>query len=130
MARRLVAAALVVVSLALLTVYLRESEEGALHGAQRLGLAVLTPFQVAGERIARPFQDAYGVRLRPRRREVGRDDLEAEIQALRDELILYRTAAQENQSLRETLAFVDGPTLPRGLHGRHDQGDRPAADPV
>lgn len=112
MARRLVAAALVVVSLALLTVYLRESEDGALHGAQRLGLAVLTPFQVAGERIARPFQDAYGYVSDLVDAKSVRDDLEAEIQALRDELILYRTAAQENQSLRETLAFVDGPRFP------------------
>ena len=60
MARRVVAAVLILVSLALLTVYLREDDEGGLHAAQRLGLAVLSPFEVAGERIARPFQDAYG----------------------------------------------------------------------
>ena len=60
MARRLAAAGLVLLSLVLLTVYLRESEDGGLHAAQRIGLAILAPFQVAGERIARPFQDAYG----------------------------------------------------------------------
>ena len=112
MARRLVAGILVVVSLALLTVYLREDDEGALHGAQKLGLAVLTPFQVAGERIARPFQDAYGYVSGLADAKAERDALEAQLQALRDELVLYQTAAEENQSLRETLAFVDGPRFP------------------
>ena len=112
MARRLVVAALVVVSLALLTVYLRESEDGALHGAQRLGLAVLTPFQVAGERIARPFQDAYGYVSDLTDAKSEKDALRAQLQELRDQLVLYQTAAQENESLRETLDFVDGPRFP------------------
>ena len=56
---RLVAALLVLVSLALITVYFRESDEGPLHAAQRIGVSVLMPFEVAGERVARPFRDAW-----------------------------------------------------------------------
>jgi hypothetical protein len=42
----LVAAVLVLFSLALITVYFRESEEGTLHSAQRIGLSVAMPFEV------------------------------------------------------------------------------------
>jgi len=52
--------ALVLVSLALITVYFRESSGGTLHSAQRIGVSILTPFEVAGERVSRPFRDAYG----------------------------------------------------------------------
>ncbi len=97
----------------MLTVYLRESDDGALHGAQRLGLAVLTPFQVAGERIARPFQDAYGYVSDLTDAKAEKDALAAQVQALRDQVILYQTAAQDNQTLRETLAFIDGPRFPQ-----------------
>ena len=57
---RLVAFALVLVSLALVTVYFRESSDGALHETQEIGVSILAPFEIAGERMARPFQDAYG----------------------------------------------------------------------
>jgi rod shape-determining protein MreC len=112
MARRLVAAALVVVSLVLLTVYLRESDDGALHGAQRLGQAALHPFQVAGERIARPFQDAYswGSDLVGAKEE--RDRLEAQVQALQQQVVQLQAANEENTRLRELLGYVDGTSFP------------------
>ena len=47
-------------SLALLSVYFRESDEGALHGAQDAGATAVRPFQVGAERVARPFRDLYG----------------------------------------------------------------------
>jgi rod shape-determining protein MreC len=112
MVRRLVAAVLVVVSLVLLTVYLRESDDGALHGAQRLGQAALHPFQVAGERIARPFQDAYGWASDLVGAKDERDRLQAQVQALQQQVVELRTASQENERLRELLGYVSGPRLP------------------
>ena len=50
---------LVLVSLGLITVYFRESSEGPLHASQRIGVSVLMPFEVAGERVARPFRDGW-----------------------------------------------------------------------
>ena len=50
---------LVLVSLGLITVYFREANDGPLHAAQRIGVSVLMPFEVAGERIARPFRDSW-----------------------------------------------------------------------
>ena len=112
MARRVVAAVLILVSLALLTVYLRESDEGGLHAAQRLGLAVLSPFEVAGRADRATVPGRVRVRLRPRRREGERPTTSRPDRALREELVSARTAAEENESLREALAFVDGPRFP------------------
>jgi len=60
MVRRAVLAALVIVALALLTVSFRSPTSGALHDVQGAGASVLRPFQVAAERVARPFRDVYG----------------------------------------------------------------------
>jgi rod shape-determining protein MreC len=111
LARRLVAAALVVASLVLLTVYLRESEDGALHAAQRLGQAALQPFQVAGERIARPFQDAYSWFDGLVDAKGERDRLQAQVQELQQKVAQYENATQENARLRGLLQFIDGPGL-------------------
>lgn len=110
-ARRLVAVGLVVVSLILLTVYLRESDDGALHGAQRLGQAALHPFVVAGERVARPFQDAYGWFSDLVDVKGERDRLQAQVQELQQQAVENENAVQENERLRNLLGYVDGPRL-------------------
>src|ERR687885_450865 len=58
--RRAVMGVLVLLSLALITVYFRESAGGPLHKTQGVGAAILRPFEVGAERIARPFRDVYG----------------------------------------------------------------------
>lgn len=109
---RVVAVGLVLISLALLTVYFRESAGGPLHGAQRIAVSVLTPFEVAVERVARPFRDAYGwtADLFAAKGENAR--LEAEVEDLRRKLIENEIAVQENEQLRALLRFRDGPTFP------------------
>ena len=52
---------LVLLSLALITVSFRESSDGPLHDAQGAVASVLQPLEVAVERVARPFRDAYGL---------------------------------------------------------------------
>jgi rod shape-determining protein MreC len=114
---RLVAILLVLVSLALITVYFRESEEGTLHSAQRIGLSVAMPFEVAGERIARPFRDAWGWAsdLIGAKEENAR--LQEEVDELRQELVRAQTAVSENERIRDLLEFVDGPRFPDGFDG-------------
>ena len=104
--------ALVLVSLALLTVYFRESSGGALHGAQRIGASILTPFEVAAERVARPFHDAYGWAsdLVGAKNENAR--LRKELEALRQQVIENEAAAAENEELQRALNFVQGPRFP------------------
>jgi rod shape-determining protein MreC len=103
--------------LALITVYFRESEEGTLHSAQRIGLSVVMPFEVAGERIARPFRDAWGWAsdLIGAKEENAR--LKKEVKELRQKVIQQQTAASENERIRELLEFVDGPKFPDGFDG-------------
>jgi rod shape-determining protein MreC len=105
-------AALVLVSLVLLTVYLREDDEGALHASQRIGLAILAPFEVAGEKIARPFQDAYAYVSGLTHAKAERDRLERRVQELTEQLARSQAAVEENDRLREALGYVGGARFP------------------
>jgi rod shape-determining protein MreC len=111
----LVAAVLVLFSLALITVYFRESEEGTLHSAQRIGLSVAMPFEVAGERIARPFRDAWGWTSDLVGAKQENEKLRKQVEALRQRVIQEQTAVSENDRLRDLLSFVDGPSFPAGF---------------
>lgn len=109
--RRVVVGLLALASLALLSVYFRESDDGALHGAQGAGATVVRPFQVGAERVARPFRDLYGwfdglLSAKSENEELRRRLQEAERLAIEN-----RTAAQENLDLREALGFQDLPGL-------------------
>ena len=57
--RRLVVGGLVLLSLVLVTLSFRESDDGPVASAQEAAAGVLRPFQVAADRIAEPFRDAY-----------------------------------------------------------------------
>lgn len=109
---RLVALGLVLVSLALLTVYFRESSGGPVHGAQRIVVSVLTPFEAAAERVSRPFRDAYGWTSDLFHAKGEAAELRAEVKELRRQVILNQTAAQENEELRSLLEYRDGPRFP------------------
>jgi rod shape-determining protein MreC len=113
----LVAAVLVLFSLALITVYFRESEEGTLHSAQRIGLSVAMPFEVAGERIARPFRDAWGWTSDLVGAKQENEKLRKQVEVLRQRVIEEQTAVSENDRLRDLLSFVDGPSFPAGFTG-------------
>jgi rod shape-determining protein MreC len=105
----------VLFSLALITVYFRESEEGTLHSAQRIGLSVAMPFEVAGERIARPFRDAWGWTSDLVGAKQENEKLRKQVEALRQRVIQEQTAVSENDRLRDLLSFVDGPSFPAGF---------------
>jgi rod shape-determining protein MreC len=107
----------VLVSLALITVYFRESEDGTLHSAQRIGLSVAMPFEVAGERIARPFRDAWGWASDLVGAKKENADLHKQVEDLRKQVIQNQTAVGENERLRDLLKYVDGPKFPQGFMG-------------
>jgi rod shape-determining protein MreC len=114
---RLVAIVLVLVSLALITVYFRESEDGTLHSAQRIGVSVAMPFEVAGERIARPFRDAWGWISDLVGAKEENEKLKQENRDLRNQVIEQQTAVSENEQLRELLKYIDGPRFPESFDG-------------
>ena len=108
---------LVLVSIALITVYFRESEGGTLHGVQRIGVSVAMPFEVAGERVARPFQDAYGWASDLFGAKSENEKLKKEVETLRAQVVANETAAQENKQLQALLHYVDGPRFPENYTG-------------
>ena len=109
---RAVALALVLVSLALVTLYFRESAGGPLHGAQRIVASVVAPFEVAAERVARPFRDASGYFSDLFAAKGENAELRAQLEALRRQAVENQTAAEENEDLRRIARFVEGPRFP------------------
>jgi rod shape-determining protein MreC len=103
---------LVLLSIALLTVYFRESAGGPLHRTQGVGAAILRPFEVGTERIARPFRDAYGYfhGLAVARSENGR--LRAEAEHYRQLYIQNAGGLHESIQLKKILRYEEGPSFP------------------
>jgi rod shape-determining protein MreC len=103
---------LVVLALILITISFRESSNGPLGGVQAAGATVLRPFEVAAERVARPFRDVYGyfAGLVHVKRENAR--LKAEVNELRQKALLGEAAQAQNARLRAELNFIDSPVYP------------------
>jgi rod shape-determining protein MreC len=107
-----VAGALVFVSIVLITIYFREPATGGLHGVQSAGAAVLRPFEVATERVARPFRDGYGwfAGLVHAKSENGRLRREADL--WRQKAIQNANATTQNTLLQQELHYVRSPRFP------------------
>jgi rod shape-determining protein MreC len=111
--RRLVVGALVLLSLVLITVSFREPADGFLHRVGGGGATVLRPFEVAAERIARPFRDAYGYLAGLVHAKNENERLRQELDHVRQQANQWRAAAQENDTLRGALHYIDSPAFPR-----------------
>ena len=104
--RRAVVAALTIVSLALVTVYFRESDGGVLHGFQSTGASVLRPFEVGAERVARPFRDAAGWFGGLLDAKDNNKKLKKQVDDLRQQVILTQSALRENAQLKRLLTYL------------------------
>jgi rod shape-determining protein MreC len=110
--RRAVVVVLVLVSLALITASFRETSDGRVHGVQNTAASVLRPFEVAADRIARPFRDAYGwfhglVTARSENQE-----LKSELRDVRQRYAAAQSALAENAALKQLLDYQQGPRFP------------------
>jgi rod shape-determining protein MreC len=110
--RRIVVGVLVLLSLVLITISFREPTGGPLHQVESAGATVLRPFEIAAERVARPFRDVYGyfAGLVHVKRENER--LKDQINELRQNELQAQAALEQNRNLRSMLQFVDGPVFP------------------
>jgi rod shape-determining protein MreC len=106
--RRIVVGLLVLLSLVLITVSFRSS---ALDGVQGTAAGILKPFEVAADRVARPFRDAvsWGRGLVDAKSENKR--LKSQIQTLRQQLTLDEGAVQQNVQLKAALNYHGLPTI-------------------
>ena len=101
-------------SIVLITIYFREPAGGGLHGAQSVGAAVLRPFQVGAERVARPFRDAYNWSSGLVHAKSQNKSLRDQVDKLSGEVIQNQTAYQQNVELRRLLHYVGSRDFPRG----------------
>ncbi len=115
--RRLVVGGLVLLSLVLVTLSFRESDNGPVASAQEGAAAALRPFQVAADRIAEPFRDAYAWVDGLFEARSDAEALREENETLRQQVAQSRLAARENVRLRDLLAYRDGPRFPDGYRG-------------
>jgi rod shape-determining protein MreC len=111
--RRLILVGLVLAALALLTISFRSPTSGALHDVQGYGASALRPFEVAAQRVARPFRDAYDYVS-------GLTSAKAENERLRRELRRANAQATSNQAaanraaeLSALLKFEQGRSYPK-----------------
>jgi rod shape-determining protein MreC len=105
--RRLVFVALIIASLALLTVTFREADTGPVHSVQQFAAGLLSPLQSWGARVAKPFQDGYTWFRTIWSAHKRADELEAQVQTLQGEVIQLEEAAEENTRLKGLLDLAD-----------------------
>ena len=110
--RRVIVGVLVLLSLVLITISFRAGSGGPVHSVEGAGATVLRPFEVAAERVARPFRDVYGyfASLVHVKRENSR--LKQQVNELRQKELLGQSALEPNREFRKQLKFVDSPRFP------------------
>jgi rod shape-determining protein MreC len=111
--RRVLLAVLVFAALALLTISFRSPTSGALHDLQGYGATALRPFQVAAERVARPFRDAYGYFSGLASAKSENEKLRKELRDARAVASANTAAAQRATELESLLRFEQGPQFPK-----------------
>jgi rod shape-determining protein MreC len=111
--RRAILLVLVLAALALLTVSFRSPTSGALHDVQGWGASALRPFEVAAQRVARPFRDAYDYVSGLTGAKSENAKLKREVRELRAQAAENAAAAQQLAGLKALLRYEEGPTYPK-----------------
>jgi rod shape-determining protein MreC len=93
----------VLASLVMITVYFRESPNGSLHGFQSTGASALRPFEIAAERVARPFQDAYNWTADVFHAKQENKQLREDVKKWRQQAIQVSASAQEAAQFKKIL---------------------------
>jgi len=106
--RRIVVGLLVVASLVLITVSFRSS---ALDGVQSTGASILRPFEVAADRVTRPFRDTVGWFRGLVHAKSENAKLRTQVDDLRRQVILEQTDVQENAAFKRLLDYKGPPSV-------------------
>ena len=110
--RRLIVAALLLASLAMITVYFRETPSGALHDFQSVAASAIRPFEIGAQRVSRPFRDAYGWAAGLVHAKSENERLHQELEDVRSQVIVSADALRENKRLKDLLKYQRGATFP------------------
>ncbi|MBA2568258.1 MAG: rod shape-determining protein MreC [Actinobacteria bacterium] len=110
--RRLIVAVLLLASLAMITVYFRETPSGALHDFQSVAASAMRPFEIGAQRVSRPFRDAYGWAANLVHAKSENERLHQELEDVRSQVIVSADALRENKRLKDLLKYQRGATFP------------------
>ena len=94
---------LVLASLAMITVYFRESPNGGLHDLQSTASSALRPFEIGANRVAQPFEDLYNWTADIFHAKSENERLREEVKNLQQQAIQESGAVQERNALRKLL---------------------------
>ncbi|MES1248195.1 MAG: rod shape-determining protein MreC [Actinomycetota bacterium] len=111
--RRIVLVVLVLVALVLLTISFRSPTSGPLHGIQGYGATALRPFEVAADRVARPFRDGYDYVSSLTHAKSQLKQAQKSVRQLRAQVLVNRKAAQELAHLKALMHFEELKTFPK-----------------
>jgi rod shape-determining protein MreC len=100
---------LVLVSLAMITVYFRESPNGGLHDFQSAGSSALRPFEIAANRVARPFEDAWNWTADIFHAKSENEKLREQVKDMRQRAIQASQAVEDRNALRKLLRISRAP---------------------
>jgi len=106
--RRIIVGLLVLLSLVLITVSFRSS---ALDSAQGTAAGILRPFEVAADRVARPFRDAAGWTQGLISAKSENKKLRRQIEDLSQKVIQDESAVEENVQLKAQLHYNGPPSV-------------------
>ncbi len=106
---------LLLLSVALLTAYFRESESGVAHGVQGAVLTVVSPLQSGTATATKPFRDAWNWVGDLFSAKSENKALKQEVQQLRAGLAQELTTQSENAQLRALLDFQKSNVFPKDV---------------
>ena len=106
--------ALVLASLGLITVSFRST---ALDPVQSAAASSLRPFEIAAERVSRPFRDAWSWSSDLVRTRSENQRLRKQIEQLQSREVDAQTAMQDLSRLKRLLAYRDSPRFPQDFDG-------------
>jgi rod shape-determining protein MreC len=113
--RRIVVAVLLLLSVALLTAYFRESDSGVAHSVQSGVISVVSPLQSGTATATKPFRDAWNWVGDLFSAKSQNKALKKEVQQLRAGLAQELTTQSENDELRAMLQFQKDHVFPKGV---------------
>jgi rod shape-determining protein MreC len=113
--RRIVVAVLLLLSVALLTAYFRESDSGVAHSVQSGVISVVSPLQSGTATATKPFRDAWNWVGDLFSAKSQNKALKQEVQQLRAGLAQELTTQSENDELRAMLQFQKDHVFPKGV---------------
>ncbi len=112
--RRIVVAILVVLSVALLTVYFREPANGPVHRAEASAMHVVAPLQSGTARVIKPFRDGANWFSELFSAQSQNRSLRAQVQQLRSQLAQQLVVEQQDGELKGMEQMRTSAVFPKG----------------